>query len=309
MATPTQPHRIRISYDRYVVAENALNGRPHSMTFGNNVLVGPDWEHPANKIIDCANDQYGRNVDFNVLYEIREQYRTPSHRNDSVQQFRGWYLMFELPTDEEVEEYRNRVSRYVARFSHLIAPDHASDILISHNLHKHSIDKSLQNICDFQESAVKLANAMVSISWSPTMLDLFTPIAADMKAAKNKQCKVVMADLISNGVVSGLVPYCTIAHQITSHTSGQAFSITGSDDVLTFGDRMKSTVSTAVDAMFSGGEFNYQAGERLHDLLANRYSTTLPTSGELYVVAARLSNDVGYAPTSWQAALDELVTN
>ena len=208
-----------------------------------------------------------------------------------------------------LEAIRQSQQYYDPRFSHLITPNYSQQALISQNLHKHSIDQSLQNICDFQESAVKLAGLVADMVTSPPQLDRITPIHANMLAAKNKQCKVVMTDLIADGIVRGLVMHSGIAHRIATTDSHTAFEIEGHEGTMTFGDRMKQLIAAAIEALFEGSDFNYEAGKRLHDLLAGRYATTIPISAELYVVASRLHADAEYSPEGWNAAIDELVTN
>ena len=305
MSIPSNPnYPTYLTYDKNTIARYAIE-KSNEVPFELDSLISVkrDDRQDSDPRYHCVTDQFGNDIDLNDMLSFVEH-----ERNRPFNQFiTGWSLVFNAPEEGQTySDYRN--GRYEPVLQYVKTPNYVEQSLISHNLHKHNIDANLQSICDFQEGAIVLTKAIRLMITSVAQRDLLDDAKDKMVESKNKSCKLVMTDLLSDGVINGLVMHCALARKIAKHNSHEAFEIDGLEGFMPFGDRMRGLVRGAVSAMFNNGEFSYITGHRLYSLLSGRGATDLPTETQLAAVAFRLRSDTAYQPTSWANAL-ELLTD
>ena len=309
MSIPSRPRSpIYLSYDRDTIIRSVMNNVanvPFELDSGIHVSAHSSIARHRNVRHHCAVDQFGNDIDFNDMLSF-----TTNERNRTDNQFiDGWSLVFNPATEQQIYNYDRSIRHnYTPVLQYVKTPNYVEQSLISHNLHKHNIDANLQSICDFQEGAIVLTKAIELMITSVAQSDFLEEAKDKMVSSRDKSCKLVMGDLVADGIVKGLVMHCALARKIATHNSHEAFEVDGLEGSVPFGDRMRLLVRDAVAAMFHRGEFNYSVGYRLYSLLSERGATDLPTETQLAAVANRLRSDMVYQPTSWANAL-ELLTD
>ena len=311
MTTRDYEDRAVLSYSVNDVKHRAWRKEAVPITHRTGVRINPNSGPHSRVRVNRVNDQFGGEINTDDMLAIHNFGLGEDPQNRNYSTLPGWFLVFDHPTQEQIDRYgeNSPPDRFRVNLNHIRTPNYSNEALTAQNLHKHSIDASLKNICEFQEAAIGLTDVLELMIHSVEQQDLLEPTKEKMVRAKNEQCKLVMTDLISDGIVKGLVMHSELAHKIAVNDSHTAFAIDGHSGTLMFGDRMRALISTSISALFDGDAFNYSAGNKLHSLLASREEHTIPTAGEMYVVATALASDSTYNPESWQVALSDNITN